>query len=75
MVTGEVRPCGHIPPIDADGDADIPLVDGDGLIEGDAPVPLAEGVGMFMFIGAPMPMLWCTATHQFHTSVCTGPAT
>jgi hypothetical protein len=76
MVTGEARPCGHMPVIDADGDADIPLMDGDGLIGGDAPVPLVEGVGMFMFIGAPpMPMLWCTATHQFHTSVCTGPAT
>ena len=76
MVTGEARSNGHMPPIDADGDADMPLMDGDGLIEGDAPVPLAEGVGMFMFIGEPpMPMLWCTATHQSHTSVCTGPAT
>jgi hypothetical protein len=58
MVIGEARPCGHIPPIDADGDADFPLMDGDGLIEGDAPLPLVEGVGMFMFIGEPpMPML------------------
>jgi hypothetical protein len=76
MITGEARPCDHMPPIDADGDADMPLIDGDGLIEGDAPLPLVEGVGMFMFIGEPpMPMLWCTATHQSHTSVCTGPAT
>jgi hypothetical protein len=31
---------------------------------------------MFMFMGAPpKPMLWWTATHQFHTSSCTGPAT
>ena len=59
-----------------DGDADIPLIDGDGLIDGDTPLPLAEGVGMFMSIGEPpMPMLWWTATHQSHTSVCTGPAT
>jgi hypothetical protein len=47
-----------MPPIDADGDADMPLMDGDGLIEADAPVPLVEGVGRFMFIGEPpMPML------------------
>jgi len=39
-------------------DADMPLMDPDGLIDGEAPLPLAEGVGMFMFIGAPpMPML------------------
>ena len=62
--------------MDADGDADMPLMDGDALIDGEVPPPLVEGVGMFMFIGAPpMPMLWWTATHQFHTSVCTGPAT
>jgi len=31
---------------------------------------------MFMFMDEPpRPMLWWTATHQFHTSPCTGPAT
>jgi len=45
-----------------DGDGDVPLMDGDGF--------------MFMFMEAPpRPMLWWTATHQFHTSPCTGPAT
>jgi len=44
--------------MEEDGDADMPLMDADGLIDGEAPLPLAEGVGMFMFIGAPpMPML------------------
>ena len=37
--------------IDADGEVDIPLMDGDGLISRDALLPLVEGVGMFMFIG------------------------
>ena len=58
-----------------DGEADMPLMDGDGLMAGDVP-PLADEVGMFMFIGEPpRPMLWWTATHQFQTSPCTGPAT
>ena len=36
---------------------------------GDVPPPLADGAGMFMFIGEPpIPMLWCTATHQVHTA-------
>jgi len=52
---------------DIDGDGDMPLIDGEG--EGDVP-----GICMFM-AEPPMPMLWWTATHQFHTSVCTGPAT
>ena len=42
-----------------DGDGDVPLMDGDGF--------------MFMFMEAPpRPMLWWTATHQFHTSPWTG---
>jgi hypothetical protein len=51
--------------IDGDMDGDMPLMDGDG-----------EVPGICMSIGdPPMPMLWWIATHQFHTSVCTGPAT
>ena len=30
---------------------------------------------MFMFIEPPMLRSWWTATHQVHTSPCTGPAT
>ena len=30
---------------------------------------------MVMFIPPPGVRSWWTATHQFHTSVCTGPAT
>src|SRR2546430_133595 len=76
LAAGRARPCGHMPFMDVDGDADIPLMDGDGLIAGDAPLPLAEGVGMLMFMGEPpTPMLWWTATHQVQTSPCTGPAT
>ena len=42
-----------------DGDGDVPLMDGDGFT--------------FMFMEAPpRPMLWWTATHQFHTSPWTG---
>ena len=52
---------------DMDGEADLPLMDG----EADGDVP-----GICMSIGdPPMPMLWWTLTHQSHTSVCTGPAT
>ncbi len=60
-----------------DGDADMLVMDGDGLMAGEVPAPLMDGAGagMVMFIGPPMPMLWWTATHQVHTSPCTGPAT
>ena len=52
---------------DMDGEADIPLTDGE--TDGDVP-------GICMSIGdPPMPMLWWTLTHQFHTSVWIGPAT
>jgi hypothetical protein len=52
---------------DIDGEGDVPVFDGDG--DGDVP-------GICMFIEEPpMPMLWWMATHQFHTSVWTGPAT
>jgi hypothetical protein len=54
---------------DLDGEGDMPLIDGDGDGDGDVP-------GICMFIEEPpMPMLWWMATHQFHTSVWTGPAT
>jgi hypothetical protein len=52
---------------DLDGEGDVPVFDGDG--DGDVP-----GICMFME-EPPMPMLWWMATHQFHTSVWTGPAT
>jgi hypothetical protein len=52
---------------DLDGEGDVPVIDGDG--DGDVP-----GICMFME-EPPMPMLWWMATHQFHTSVWTGPAT
>ena len=44
-----------------DGDADMPLMDGDGLMAGDVP-PLADeaGMGMLPIAGPAMPMLWCT---------------
>jgi hypothetical protein len=68
-----------MPLIDADGDVDGDI---DGDIEGDAGIPLMDGEadgdvpGICMSIGEPpTPMLWWTATHQSHTSVCTGPAT
>jgi hypothetical protein len=49
----------------------MPLIDGEALLLTDGDEP-----GISMFIAAlPMPMLWCTATHQFHTSVWIGPAT
>jgi len=66
-----------MPLMDAEGD-----VDGEGDMDGEGDVPLIEGdgdgvvPGICMFMDAPpMPMLWWTATHQFHTSVWTGPAT
>ena len=57
-------------------DADMPVMDGDGLMAGEAP-PLAgaAAAGMSMFIGPPRLRSWWTATHQFHTSACTAPAT
>ena len=30
---------------------------------------------MSMGFDPPRPMLWCTAAHQSHTSLCTGPTT
>ena len=50
---------GHLRIIDPEGRSTYPSP-----TEGRAP-----------FITPPKPMLWCTATHQFHTSSCTGPAT
>lgn len=57
--------------IDMDGDGDGDMV----LMGGDVPPPVAGDGLVPMFIGPPRPMLWCTATHQVHTSPCTGPAT
>jgi hypothetical protein len=59
-----------------DGEGDMPLMDGDGDGDGDAALADGDVPGICMYIGAPpIPMLWWTPTHQFHTSVCTGPAT
>ena len=58
--------------MDEDGDGDM-LMDDDG----DVPFPVWDEDG-FMFMFMPPPprgMLWWTATHQVHTSRCTGPLT
>ena len=53
----------------------MPVMDGDGLMAGEVPLPVAAGTGLPMSIELPGVRSWCTATHQFHTSSCTGPAT
>src|SRR5689334_3341728 len=69
---GQAWPGCHPPMLLMDGEGDMLLIDG----EGDEPLPDEGADGISMFMGAPpMPMLWWTATHQFHTSVCIGPAT
>jgi hypothetical protein len=62
--------------MEADGDADMLLID-EGVLFADGCVPLdgAED-GMFMFVGEPpRPMLWWIATYQFQTFSCGAPAT